>query len=420
MPTRHDTRYENTLRMLLFFAIGFVFFDRLAINFLFPFMRGEFELTNARIGLLTSALALTWALSGFALSAYADTAGRRKPVLVGAVVVFSLCSISSGLAGSFFALLAARAMMGLAEGPVLPIGQSLMLQASSPARRGFNMGFIQASAGGLLGAVLTPMVIVPVAESHGWRFAFYCAGVPGLLIALLLARLVREPRLSAAPVSAAAPAGAAAVGWRNLLSRNTVLCTVLSCLFITWFLAIVTFSPVYLLEQRHMTPGEMGLFMTVLGLSSVIGGFAVPALSDRIGRRPTLLLFGAVASAAPLVIAYLDGAVVQLCIAIFVAYLGYGCFPIFLATVPAESVGPAYGGRAIAVVIGVGEVVGGFVSPLLIGVAADAFGPTTPFLVASGCTLLALLVMCGLRETAPRRARGAAAAAPVGEATTSA
>lgn len=409
MPTSHDTRYENTLRMLLFFAIGFVFFDRLAINFLFPFMRGEFELTNARIGLLTSALALTWALSGFALSAYADSAGRRKPVLVGAVVVFSLCSISSGLAGSFFALLAARAVMGLAEGPVLPIGQSLMLQASSPSRRGFNMGFIQASAGGLLGAVLTPMVIVPVAEAHGWRFAFFCAGVPGLVIALLLARLVREPRLPAMPAPVAPVATAPVpVGWRGLLSRNTVLCTMLSCLFITWFLAIVTFSPVYLLEQRHMTPGQMGLFMTVLGLSSVIGGFAVPALSDRIGRRPTLLLFGLVATAAPLVIGHLEGSVAQLCGAIFLAYLGYGCFPIFLATVPAESVAPAYAGRAIALVIGVGEVVGGFVSPLLIGVAADAFGPATPFWVASGCTVIAVLVACGLRETAPRRSRGAA------------
>lgn len=74
----HNRRYENLLLFLLFFTVGFVFFDRLSINFLFPFMRQEFELTNARIGLLTSALALTWAVSGYALSSYAvRTAASR-------------------------------------------------------------------------------------------------------------------------------------------------------------------------------------------------------------------------------------------------------------------------------------------------------------------------------------------------------
>lgn len=405
MSPRHDTRYENTLLGLLFFAIGFVFFDRLTINFLFPFMKEEFALTNARIGLLTSALALTWAVSGYLFSAYADRAGRRKRVLVIAVIVFSLCSISSGLASTFMALLLARALMGLAEGPVLPVGQSLMAQASSASRRGFNMGFIQASAGGLLGSVLAPALIVPIAEAHGWRVAFYCAGVPGLVIALLLMKWVRE-----VPVSHAAehtpqsvPPTTAAADWRALLNRNTVLCVLLSCLFITWFLAIVTFGPIYLLEQRQFSPADMGLFMTVLGVSSVIGGFAVPAFSDRLGRRPTLLLFSAVATAAPLVIAFMQGSVMQLCVAIFLAYLGYGCFPLFLATVPAESVNPALAGRTIALVIGVGEVVGGFVSPMVVGLSADAWGPQMPFVIASGCTLLALLAALGLRETAPRR-----------------
>lgn len=414
MSPRHDTRYENTLLGLLFFAIGFVFFDRLTINFLFPFMKEEFALTNARIGLLTSALALTWAASGYLFSAYADRAGRRKRVLVIAVVVFSLCSISSGLASTFMALLLARALMGLAEGPVLPVGQSLMAQASSASRRGFNMGFIQASAGGLLGSVLAPALIVPIAEAHGWRVAFYCAGVPGLVIALLMMKWVREVPAGdmAAPTQRET---APAADWRALLNRNTVLCVLLSCLFITWFLAIVTFGPIYLLEQRRFSPADMGLFMTVLGVSSVFGGFAVPALSDRLGRRPTLLLFSAVAAAAPLVIAFMQGSVTQLCVAIFFAYLGYGCFPLFLATVPAESVSPALAGRTIAVVIGVGEVVGGFISPLVVGVSADAWGPQMPFVIASGCTLLAMLVALGLRETAPRRLAQADDAAPAAQ-----
>ncbi|MFT0171463.1 MFS transporter [Paraburkholderia mimosarum] len=399
-------RYENLLLFLLFFTVGFVFFDRLSINFLFPFMRQEFALTNSRIGLLTSALALTWALSGFLLSGYADRNHRRKHVLIGAVIVFSLCSISSGLASTFAMLLLARALMGLAEGPVLPVSQSLMTFASSEARRGFNMGFIQASAGGLLGSVLAPAILVPLATTHGWRIAFYCAGVPGLVLAVLLALFVREPTRAHkdAPLLPEAPSsGLIAVILGN---RNMIICMIISCLYITWFLAIVTFGPTYLLEQRQLSPSAMSGFMTVLGISSVVAGFAVPALSDRIGRKPTMFAFCAVAALAPLVLAWLPGSVTTLCVAIFVTYLGYGCFPIFLATIPAESVSPRLVGRAIAVVIGTGEVIGGFVSPAAMGFTADAIGPSAPFAIAAGCAVLAMLTSLFLKETAPAKRSG--------------
>lgn len=392
--------YENRLLLLLFFTVGFVFFDRLAINFLFPFMREEFALTNGRIGMLASALAVTWALSGYTLAAWAESRQRRKPVLVAAVVVFSICSVGSGLAGSFMALVLARALMGLAEGPVLPISQSLMGYASTPARRGRNMGLVQASAGGLLGAVLAPMVVVPLAAEYGWRTAFFIAGIPGLVIALLLARWVAEPRAQALaprhPAQAGAPTLRAMVGQRNI-----ALCLAISCLFITWFVALMTFTPLYLMEQRGMAPGTMGVLMTVLGVSSVVSGFVVPALSDRLGRKPAMIVFSLVAISAPLVLVYCDAALPMFCILLFLAYFGYGCFPIFLATIPAETVGAAHAGRAIGLVIGVGEVAGGFLAPMLEGYAADSYGARAPFLIASAATLLAALLSCALKETAP-------------------
>lgn len=405
--------YENRLLLLLFFAVGFVFFDRLSINFLFPFMRSEFELTNSRIGMLTSALAVTWAISGYALATWAENLNRRKPILILAVLVFSVCSIGSGLAGTFMVLLVARAVMGLAEGPVLPISQSLMGFASTESRRGFNMGFVQASAGGLLGAVLAPMIVVPLAELYGWRVAFFVAGIPGLVIALFLAKYVMEPkrfqRMAAAhPETADAPSFVDMVGRRNI-----ALCLLISCLFITWFVALMTFTPLYLIEKRGFTPGEMSILMTVLGVSSVIGGFLVPAISDRIGRKPTMIFFSAVAVAVPLVLVYFEGSLPLLGALLFLSYFGYGCFPIFLATIPAETVGIAHAGRAIGLVIGVGEVAGGFLAPMIEGYAADRFGAQAPFLIASAATLLAMLLSFALKETAPIKARKAVVSAAI-------
>jgi MFS family permease len=405
MPRTSLNTYENRLLLLLFFTVGFVFFDRLSINFLFPFMRTEFALTNSRIGMLTSALALTWAISGYFLATWAERLKRRKPVLILAVVVFSVCSIGSGLAGNFLLLLAARAVMGLAEGPVLPISQSLMGFASSDSRRGFNMGFIQASAGGLLGAVLAPMVVVPLATEYGWRVAFFVAGIPGLLIALFLAKYLVEPK-QFAPRAESGLVHAEHLPFMRLVGqRNIGLCLLISCLLITWFVALMTFTPIYLMETRGFSPHEMGILMTILGISSVISGFVVPAISDRIGRRPTMVCFAAVAVAVPLVLVYAQVSLPVLGALLFVTYFGYGCFPLFLATIPAETVGIAHAGRAIGLVIGVGEVAGGFIAPTIEGYAADHFGAQAPFLIASAAAVVAALLSFALKETAPRRLR---------------
>ncbi len=411
MSGKSINTYENRLLLLLFFTVGFVFFDRLSINFLFPFMRAEFELTNARIGMLTSALALSWAVSGYALATWAENLNRRKPILIVAVVVFSVCSIGSGLASSFMLLLVARAVMGLAEGPVLPISQSLMGFASSEHRRGFNMGFVQASAGGLLGAVLAPMVVVPLATAYGWRVTFFVAGIPGLIIAICLARYLSEPKQFPRKQAAALEATPAPSFMQMVKQRNIALCLLISCLLITWFVALMTFTPIYLMENRGFAPGEMSILMTVLGVSSVISGFAVPAISDRIGRKPTMIFFAAVSVAVPLVLVYFHASLPLLGALLFVTYFGYGCFPLFLATIPAETVGIAHAGRAIGLVIGVGEVAGGFLAPMVEGYAADRFGAQAPFLIASAAAVVAALLSFALKETAPLKSRRATASA---------
>lgn len=166
--------YENLLLMILFLAFGFVFFDRLALPFLFPFMSEELHLTNIHLGILSSALALTWSISGFLVGAWSDRTGKRKSLLIICVIVFSLSSALSGLAAGFISLLIIRAIMGIAEGPILPISQTLMLDASQPHRRGFNMGLLQGSSAGLFGAIIAPPIMIYLAQTIGWRYAFFC------------------------------------------------------------------------------------------------------------------------------------------------------------------------------------------------------------------------------------------------------
>jgi MFS family permease len=72
------------------------------------------------------------------------------------------------LAQTFAILFLLRAVMGLAEGPVQPMMQTLMVSASSERRRGVNMGLLQGSAPGLMGFVIAPPLLVAIAVRLGW------------------------------------------------------------------------------------------------------------------------------------------------------------------------------------------------------------------------------------------------------------
>jgi sugar phosphate permease len=67
-PPPRGGRYENVLLAVLFSTFGFVFFDRLALNFLTPYFKDELGLNNAQIGLLGGIPALTWAIAGISVN----------------------------------------------------------------------------------------------------------------------------------------------------------------------------------------------------------------------------------------------------------------------------------------------------------------------------------------------------------------
>ena len=136
-------RYETRLMVILSLTFGITFFDRNALSYLVPFIIKDLHISNTQIGLLSSGLSICWAISGILLGAVADARGRRKMLLVVAIVVFSFCSFLSGMAASFHMLLLARMLMGASEGGVLPISQSLVVLETPEKKRGLYMGMMQ-------------------------------------------------------------------------------------------------------------------------------------------------------------------------------------------------------------------------------------------------------------------------------------
>ncbi|WP_432695036.1 MFS transporter [Marinobacterium sp. YM272] len=395
--------YENRLLLVMFICFGFVFFDRLALSFLFPFISEELNLNNSHLGMLSSTLALMWAISGATLGHYADRKESKKLILIISVIAFTLFSALSGMVTSFITLLIFRAFMGVAEGPVLPISQSLLASASTPKRRGLNMGLVNASAPGLIGAVIAPPVLIWIATEYGWRSAFYATIIPGLVIALLIALFVRNKH--AHEDMPQAPEGTPRPSYMSLLkNRNIVLCVLISCFYISWFITLISFTPTFLMQVKGFSPETMGGIMGSLGVAWMVWGFVISALSDRFGRKPMLILFSLLATACPMVLLYVDSAATMLPL-VFLTYTGLGCFTLFMATIPAETVSPTQVATALGLIMGVGELFGGFVTPTIAGFAADSYGLGIVMWIAAAGSLMATLLAFFLTETAPAKRR---------------
>lgn len=399
--------YENGLLLILGLAFGLVFFDRQAASILAPFIKTDLGLTNTQIGLLTSVLALSWALSAYVISRWSDAVGRRKPFLIAFVIVFSACSVASGLSRSYPSLLAARLLMGVVEGPFLPICLAIMTLASSPARRALNAGVMQNLFSALVGNGLAAIILVGLADRFGWRSAFYLSALPGLLIALAIWLWVREP---ASPVAARSeePADRGAGVGALLRTHNVRICALLSILMVGWLLIGSSFLPVFLTSFRHMAPAQMSHIMFLLGLCAAVSAFVAPPLSDRFGRRPVMIGFCALSAVAPLTAIFFNGPDWAFAALMFVGWAGTGVFPMFMGVIPGESLSPRHATTAMGLVICAGETIGGFGGPLLAGAVADRTSLAAPMAFSAGCALAAAVVAFFLIETAPARRSAAA------------
>jgi predicted MFS family arabinose efflux permease len=401
--------YENGLLLLLGLTFGFLFFDRNAASFLTPFIAPELKLNNLQIGLLGSALSVTWAISAYAFGAWSDRIGVRKPFLLTSVVSFSLCSFLSGIAQSFDVLLASRLLMGLAEGMYLPIAMAIMLVVSTERRRGLNMGVMQNLFSNLLGSLVAPLVLVAIAEHYNWRTSFYIAGIPGLICALLIWRYVREPARAASPRQGASDGERQMGLWELLRVRNVWLCVLISIFMVPWMVLGWAFMPTFYTGYRGFAPAEMSILMSVLGASAAFGSFVVPPLSDRYGRKPIMIGFSLLGVLVSLAALYYSGPLFMLGALIFVGWLASGVFPLFMGTIPAESTSPRHVATAMGLIVGVGEIVGGFGGSTLAGWVADQTSRAAPILMQAGCAVVGGILSFFLVESAPAKVRQLAA-----------
>ena len=401
-------RSEFAIVTVLSLCWGFVILDITGINVLMPFIAPNLRLDNTHIGLLESAYWLPFGLSSYLTGEIADRIGRRKTLFLVVMLLFAIFSVLPGLTHSFTSIMIARLIMGLFEGPVLPMAQSIIATKCPPERRAMDMGIVQNVGSGVLG-LMAPILLVALAVHWGWRAGFFFVALPSLICAACIARFFPPDRALhdvGATVSATEAAQHGRQGIREILRyRNIWLCVINACLFTAFVLIARGYMPLFFIQVKHMLPERMGILMSLLAVSGLILGVLFPAMADRIGRKPTAVISSLLGLACPLAALYYGGPWQVLGLLMFIGWAPGSACILFLATIPSETVPAQSISTAIGLTFAIGTLVGGFIGPAVAGWSSDQWGLQSSLLIDAGCALAMAIVSLGLRETRPRESR---------------
>lgn len=179
----------------ILFAINTMnFFDRQILGAVGEPIRKEFGLSDAALGALGTAFTLLYAFVGVPLGRLADRIGR-KGILSAGVFVWSLLTVGSGLAQNFWQIFVLRLGVGVGEASCAPAATSLIGDLFPANWRAKALSIFM--LGLPVGVALSFAVSGTIAKEYGWRWAFFVAGVPGILCAIAVL-FVREPARGAA------------------------------------------------------------------------------------------------------------------------------------------------------------------------------------------------------------------------------
>lgn len=372
-PTTARTRTNWFVVALMALGFGLVGIDRFLITTLFPVIATDLNLDYADIGIITGALAFAWGITALIMGNRADRLGRGK-VLAGSLCVFALLIGASGLAAGLMSLVLVRVVMGSADGAYTPASIATTIDAAATRHHGLAIG-IQQMMLPLCGLGLAPLIVTALLHAISWRWVFVLFALPGFLLAWLVWRNV--PHDSPAEAGKNARQSTSVIAdWRAVLTfRNVRIAMLLMLCWLTCLMSASALLPNYLIDHVGLSFAQMGSVMSAIGLGSAVGTISLSWLSDRIGRKPVMMLSsaGGVIALAMLSITGADPTMLFAWL-FFVHFFNNAAITLTVGPLCAEAVPPALMATASGVVIAVGELFGGGLAPIIAGQVATTFG----------------------------------------------
>jgi MFS family permease len=372
------------------------FFDRQALPAVQEKIRKEWDLTDTDLGLLGTAFILLYAVVGVPLGRLVDR-WHRTWLLAAGVGLWSLMTFASGFAWGFWSLFVLRLAVGIGEATCAPTASSLIGDLVPAGRRARAMSVFM--LGLPLGLALSFFVSGAVAQHHGWRAAFFVAGVPGLLLAVAALFILDPPRggmrdegggmteelkTGAAPGSDSSlilPPSSFRAVVRRVLSLPTMWWIIVSGALHNFNMyALGTFLASFLVRYHGLNVAQAGSVSGLVYGCGALGLFAAGWLGDRAFRRGVAgrlhVAWIGLAAAVPCLLFGLAAPPGE--VWLFVAGLLPGCLLLYAyygtvyATIQ-DVVEPASRGTAMAIYFCAMYLLGAVLGPVATGRMSDYF-----------------------------------------------
>jgi MFS family permease len=265
-------------------------------SFAIPSIIAAFAITNADAGLIGAATLLSSSVGGWVAGVIADRFGRVRTLQI-TIGWFAVFTFLCGFAQDYYQLFAFRALMGFGFGGEWAAAAILIGEVIRPEHRGKAVGAMQSGwpVGWGLAAVVATLFYSVFPPDLAWRVLFWFGLTPGVLV-LFVRRFVDEPPVYAQTRNNLASAGRQS-NFLEIFQPAMLRTTILSCLLSTGALggyyAITTWIPTFLRTERKLTVLGTGGYLAVIIIGSLIGCLFSAWLNDRVGRRPTFILFAA-------------------------------------------------------------------------------------------------------------------------------
>ncbi len=384
-----------TVSMMLVSLISYI--DRNTLALLAPTILKETRLTNEQYGWIISAFSVAYMIGNPVWGRLLDRIGLRVG-MTAAVSFWTIASAAHAFATGFWSFAAARAALEFGEGATFPGGLRTSMQTLPPRKR--SRGIAVSYSGGSLGAIVTPLIVTPIALWWGWRSAFWFTGLVGAAWLALWMFVSRRPDVRHPREAEHTDAATAAPRWRDLRLWAFLAAYALGASPLAFVLYA---AAIYLNQALGASQKLIGQLLWIPPLGWEIGYFFWGWMVDRTQGRafPRLmtanLLLMLPLAAAPY-IPWLGGVMAVLSLAMFVA-AGFVIVPIAYATA-------VYSSRHAGLIAGLGAGSWSLVVALLmpiVGRLFDARRWDTAFLLATAGPVLGYAIWRVLDHTVRNR-----------------
>lgn len=374
-------------------AVGYAMdgFDLLILGFMLPAISADLALSPTQAGSLVTWTLIGAVAGGIVFGSLSDKYGRVR-VLTWTIVLFAVFTGLCAFAQGYWDLLIYRTIAGIGLGGEFGIGMALAAEAWPAKHRAKAASYVALGwqVGVLVAALLTPLLLPII----GWKGMFLVGIIPAFVAWYLRAKL-HEPEVFVAKVQ---QAPSEKINSFKLLVKDwkttkvSLGVVVLTSVQNFGYYGIMIWLPNFLAKQLGFSLTKSSLWTAVTVCGMMLGIWVFGRLADRIGRKPSFILFQLGAVASILVYSQLTDPTLMLFAGAFLGMFVNGMMGGYGALM-AEAYPTQARATAQNVLFNLGRAVGGF-GPVVIGAIVSAY--SFPVAIAALAAIYVLDVLATL------------------------